>query len=220
MHAYGIISYRLYYPMLPELPAMATVLSQQASQRLVRFRYYRAAPRKLVILQRQHHLKTGALLFSRTTLDGLITQINHAFIEATGYNREELIGMPHCIIRHPDMRRRFFVDLWTTILSGLDWHGHLKNLRKDGRYYWSCTKISPEFTNGRISGFIAVSTKIPGQTSANPRRLYSRTSGSDGSSRSCPKRGHCLNHYRYPEGTVFRYVDGFGDGAPSLYRSP
>ena len=150
--------------MLPELPAMAPIPPQQRAQRSIRFHYYRAAPRELVILPRQHQLKVGILLLSKTTLDGIITQINHAFIEATGYSREELIGAPHCIIRHPDIPRHVFVDLWKTILDGRDWHGHLKNLRKDGSYYCSCTKISPEFSKNQISGFIAVSTKIPGRT--------------------------------------------------------
>ncbi len=95
----------------------------------------------------------------------------HAFIEATGYSHEELISAPHCIICHPDIPRHFFVDLWKTILNGRDWHGHLKNLHKDGSYYWSCTKISPQFSKNQISGFIAVSTKIPGSPDATSQCL-------------------------------------------------
>jgi aerotaxis receptor len=98
----------------------------------------------------------GSAIISQTDLKGIITYANRAFSEVSGYNVKELIGKPHNILRHPDMPKVVFEKMWSTIQSGQAWNGLVKNLRKDGRYYWVDTEMLPVRDNdGNITGYIA-----------------------------------------------------------------
>lgn len=98
----------------------------------------------------------GRAIVSETDLDGIITFANRSFCEISGYSVDELVGKPHNIIRHPDMPKIVFEKLWKTILSGTIWHGLVKNLRKDGKYYWVDTEVSPIYdNNGKLKGYMA-----------------------------------------------------------------
>lgn len=101
----------------------------------------------------------GRLIVSRTNLGGVITHANHAFVEISGYPREELIDAPHHILRHPDMPKVAFKGLWDTIMAGQKWHGYVKNLRKDGAYYWVYATALPNVRNGQVMGFTSVRRK-------------------------------------------------------------
>ena len=95
-------------------------------------------------------------IISRTDLNGIITFANKAFCTLSGYDKDELIGKPHSIIRHPDMPKAAFKEMWDTIKSNQKWHGFIKNLRKDGKYYWTEAFIEPFFDeNGNKIGYIA-----------------------------------------------------------------
>lgn len=98
----------------------------------------------------------GILIVSRTDLRGVITHANEAFVEIGGYTREELIGAPHCVLRHPDMPRRVFKDLWETLGAGKKWHGYVKNLRKDGACYWVYATVVPSVRGGTVVGYTSV----------------------------------------------------------------
>jgi len=96
------------------------------------------------------------VIISQTDLKGEITYANRAFCEISGYQVNELLGQPHNIIRHPDMPRAAFEKMWETIKGGQVWNGLVKNLRKDGRYYWVDTEILPvRDDDERITGYIA-----------------------------------------------------------------
>ncbi len=98
----------------------------------------------------------GRAIVSETDLNGIITFANRRFCEISGYRTDELVGKPHNIIRHPDMPKAAFAQLWKTILSGTIWHGLVKNLRKDGKYYWVDTEVSPIYDeNGKPKGYMA-----------------------------------------------------------------
>lgn len=98
----------------------------------------------------------GRAIVSETDLKGIITFANRRFCEISGYTVDELVGQPHNIIRHPDMPKAAFEQLWKTILSGTIWHGLVKNLRKDGKYYWVDTEVSPIYDdNGTLKGYMA-----------------------------------------------------------------
>lgn len=94
-------------------------------------------------LKYQQEAIDSSLIVSKTDLDGTITYVNQQFEKISGYTAKELIGQPHSIVRHPDMPKEVFADLWRTIKSNRVWKGQIKNLRKDGKPYYVTTHILP-----------------------------------------------------------------------------
>ncbi|OHZ04309.1 methyl-accepting chemotaxis protein [Salinicola sp. MIT1003] len=99
-------------------------------------------------------------LISRTDLKGRITYANPAFIKVSGFTREELIGAPHNIIRHPDMPPAAFANLWETLQKGENWSGVIKNRRKDGSHYWVQSTVTPIVEGGKVVGYTSVRVKV------------------------------------------------------------
>lgn len=85
------------------------------------------------------------VLSSSTDLEGVITDVSEAFCNYSGYERAELIGKKHSILKHPDMDATVYDDLWATISNDKIWSGNVKNRKKDGSYYWANVKIFPDF---------------------------------------------------------------------------
>jgi PAS domain S-box-containing protein len=101
-------------------------------------------------------LYDGGAMITETDFKGNITYVNQKFIEMSCCCKEELIGKPHNIVRHPDMPKSLFKEMWSTLLEGKPWEGYLKNLRKDGKYYWVDVYISPRHDpKGNLIGYIA-----------------------------------------------------------------
>lgn len=121
--------------------------------------YQDGSSRALHWSEREVPFPDGRLIVSRTGLDGVITHANEAFVELSGYSREELIGAPHHILRHPDMPKAAFKDLWDTLKAGRKWHGYVKNLRKDGACYWVYATALPNVRNGQVVGYTSVRRK-------------------------------------------------------------
>jgi len=96
-------------------------------------------------------------IVSETDETGKITFANDYFIEVAGYSLDELIGKPHSIVRHPDMPKVVFKLLWQTISAGKNINAVVKNLAKDGRYYWIFTEfeIRKDTDTGKIIGYHA-----------------------------------------------------------------
>ena len=102
-------------------------------------------------------MREDDFIVSKTNAKGIITYGNPIFIEFSGYFEAELIGSQHNIIRHPDMPRAAFKLAWDTIQAGNEFFGYVKNMSKDGGFYWVFTHISPDFSsNGTIVGFTSV----------------------------------------------------------------
>jgi PAS domain S-box-containing protein len=100
-------------------------------------------------------------IVSKTDPKGIITYVNDKFVEISGYSQEELIGKPHNIVRHPDMPKSTFKDMWSTIQAKKPWSGKVKNRKKDGGYYWVNTVINPIVDyDGRVIEYIGVRTDI------------------------------------------------------------
>jgi len=103
----------------------------------------------------------GGVMITETDKAGIITYANRKFREITGYTKEELIGSPHNINRHPDMPKAAFEGLWETIKGGNYWEGFIKNMTNEGKYYLVVVWIKPKLDdNGEIIGYIA-GRKIP-----------------------------------------------------------
>ena len=101
------------------------------------------------------------IITSTTNTKGIITDVSDAFVDISGYTREELIGHSHSMVRHPDMDSEIFRDLWTTIKSGKIWRGEIVNLAKNGSSYWVKAMIEPIFSNsGKIISYMAVREDI------------------------------------------------------------
>ena len=98
----------------------------------------------------------GGKIVSETDLKGNITYANRQFCAISGYALDELLHQPHNIIRRPDMPKAAFQQMWNDIQRGKEWHGYVKNLRKDGRYYWVDSHISPIYdSDNRLIGYMA-----------------------------------------------------------------
>ncbi|MCX8087174.1 MAG: methyl-accepting chemotaxis protein [Rhodocyclaceae bacterium] len=108
------------------------------------------------VTQREKPFPSGKYLVSKTDLRGIITYANDAFIDISGFSKEELIGKSHNIVRHPDMPPAAFADLWKTIKSGRPWRGLVKNRCKDGDHYWVEAFVVPLKKNGQITGYMSV----------------------------------------------------------------
>jgi aerotaxis receptor len=117
---------------------------------------------------------SDGVIVSETDLRGVITYANRRFCEIADYSKEELIGKPHNIIRHPDMPKQVFKELWDTLEQDKEWTGLVKNLRKDGRYYWVNTYIKPVFKDGKKVGYIAARKSVSPGEAAEMERIYKR----------------------------------------------
>ncbi len=107
-------------------------------------------------------LENNRYLVSETDDKGVITYCNDYFTEISGYSREELIGQQHNIIRHPDMPRVIFKLLWERIQSGKNINAVVKNLAKDGKYYWIFTEFKTrlDLDTNTVIGYTAHRKKI------------------------------------------------------------
>lgn len=102
----------------------------------------------------------GELIVSRTDLKGNISYANETFAEISGYKIEELIGKSHNIVRHPDMPKAIFRELWTDIQTKGSWSGVVKNMRKDQGFYWVYAEVSGVFKNGVLVEYKSIRTPI------------------------------------------------------------
>lgn len=118
--------------------------------------YYDGSSRLVLVTDRETSFPTGELIVSQTDRDGVITMCNDAFVLMSGYSRDELMGAPHSILRHPDMPRAAFADLWDTVSAGRRWTGYVKNLRKDGGFYWVYATVIPKIRRGAVIGHTSV----------------------------------------------------------------
>ncbi|MDX9744743.1 MAG: PAS domain S-box protein, partial [Arcobacteraceae bacterium] len=113
---------------------------------------------ELVILQQYKNLIDNNIIVSKADVRGNIIFVNDKFCEISGYERDELLGKPHSIVRHEDMEASLFEDMWDTIKNKKKtWTGQVKNKRKDGRAYYVDAIISPILNqDGEIIEYIAL----------------------------------------------------------------
>ncbi len=112
------------------------------------------------------------VIISRTDLKGIITYANDTFAEISGYSPEELIGRPHNILRHPDMPKSVYKDLWDTIKAEKSWSGYVKNLRKDRGYYWVFAEVSGVYKDGKLVEYKSIRSWVPKEKRIEMQKIY------------------------------------------------
>ena len=108
------------------------------------------------VSQKEVPFPAGTVLISKTDTKGIVTYANDAFVDVSGYTREELIGKSHNIVRHPDMPPQAFKWLWDTLKSERPWRGIVKNRCNNGDHYWVKATIAPIIENNLIIGYVSV----------------------------------------------------------------
>lgn len=123
------------------------------------------------VTQKNYPVRHDCAIISHTDLQGNLTYVNDEFIEYAGFSREELIGKPHNIIRHPDMPPEAFRDFWATLKQGRAWQGIVKNRRKNGDHYWVKATASP-LKDG--SGYMSVRLQASAEEIKAAEELYAQ----------------------------------------------
>jgi aerotaxis receptor len=137
----------------------------------------------LPVTHQEFVIPEGVTLVSTTDLQSRITYCNPAFVAVSGFERDELIGQHHNLVRHPDMPAEAFRDMWATLASGTPWSALVKNRRKNGDHYWVVANATPVMENGQAVGYMSVRTKPTREQVQGAEALYARmrseaTSGS------------------------------------------
>jgi len=135
-------------------------------------KYFDGTQRTVLTTDIETKFPDGRLIVSQTDLNGAITHVNKSFIIMSGFTEEELIGQPHYILKHPDMPPAAFAGLWETVQKKEKWHGYVKNLRKDGGYYWVYATVIPNVRNGEIVSYTSVRRKPSAKKVAECMELY------------------------------------------------
>lgn len=114
-------------------------------------------------------------LISTTDLDGRIIYANQHFVDVSGYSLNELVGQHHNIVRHSDMPKAAFKDLWDHLREDKPWLGAVKNRCKNGDHYWVQAYVTPQYDlQGKKIGYQSVRTCLPEEAKRNAEQLYSR----------------------------------------------
>jgi len=126
-----------------------------------------------IIIDEEITFSKKKFIVSKTDLKGNILFINKNFSEVSGYTEAELIGSPHNVLRHPDMPRAVFYLVWKNLLAGKKVSGVVKNLAKDGRYYWVIADFEPkQDTQGNINTLTAFRRSAPDDVIETTEELY------------------------------------------------
>ena len=133
------------------------------------------------VTDREVFLPEGETIVSRTDTVGRITFVNKAFTDISGFTAEELIGQPHNIVRHPEMPKEGFADLWKTIKAGRPWEGLVKNRTKLGDYYWVQANVTPVVEGGQVKGYLSIRVRPSRDKVAAAEAAYARIRAGDAS---------------------------------------
>ncbi|MEH6566396.1 MAG: PAS domain-containing methyl-accepting chemotaxis protein [Halopseudomonas sp.] len=124
--------------------------------------------------QRERTFPEEQRLISTTNLKGIITYCNDAFVDVSGFDRTELIGSPHNMVRHPDTPSAVFAHMWADLKKGHAWMGIVKNRCKNGDHYWVNAFVTPIYEGGQIQGYESVRVKTTAGQVQRAEALYAR----------------------------------------------
>ncbi|PTS84307.1 chemotaxis protein [Pseudomonas sp. HMWF032] len=126
------------------------------------------------ITQRERTFPAQQRLISTTDLKGQITYCNDAFVDISGFTREELIRAPHNLVRHPDVPPAVFQHMWDTLKKGRPWMGIVKNRCKSGDHYWVNAYVTPVTEHNQVIGYESVRVKPTAEQVRRAEALYQR----------------------------------------------
>ncbi len=126
------------------------------------------------VTQKEYRFPDHERLISSTNKRGHIEYVNDAFLKVSGFEKSELIGQPHNIVRHPDMPPAVYKSMWQTISQGKPWMGLVKNRRKDGDHYWVSAYVTPIFEDEVIVGYESVRVAATEEQKHRATRVYKR----------------------------------------------
>lgn len=124
------------------------------------------------VSQQNTPLDDDITLMSTTDLQSYITHANDTFVQVSGYQLNELLDKPHNQVRHPDMPKAAFADMWYTLKQGEPWSGIVKNRRKNGDHYWVRANAVPMVREGRVTGYMSIRTRATDEEIAAVEPLY------------------------------------------------
>lgn len=128
---------------------------------------------KIQPTQHERVMRENDFIVSKTDLKGRITYCNRIFIEFSGYDEAELLGSQHNIVRHPDMPRGVFKFLWDTIAQQKECFAYVKNMSRDGSFYWVFANITTDLdTQGNTAGYFSVRRKAKSSGVSTMAELY------------------------------------------------
>lgn len=135
---------------------MTLLTASRIKVRKVTMNHYDGNQRTVIVHDKEIPFPSGRMLISHSDLSGNITYVNRFLVHISGYKESELLGKPHYILRHPDVPRAVFKEMWETLQGGAIWQGPLKILRKDGTFFWTDVIITPNTRKGKLIGYISV----------------------------------------------------------------
>jgi len=124
------------------------------------------------VTQNEYPLDDDTTLMSTTDLHSYMTHTNDTFVQVSGFTLQELLGQPHNIVRHPDMPKAAFADMWYSLQKGEPWSGIVKNRRKNGDHYWVRANAVPMVRNGQMTGYMSIRTRATQDEVAAVEPLY------------------------------------------------
>ena len=124
------------------------------------------------VTQNEYPLNDDTTLMSTTDLHSHMTHTNDTFVKVSGYQLDELLGQPHNLVRHPDMPKAAFADMWYTLKQGEPWSGIVKNRRKNGDHYWVRANAVPMVRGGEVTGYMSIRTRATAEEIAAVEPLY------------------------------------------------
>ena len=127
---------------------------------------------QLYVTQQNTPLDDDTTLMSTTDLYSYITHANDTFVNISGYSLNELLAQPHNLVRHPDMPKAAFADMWYTLQQGEPWSGIVKNRRKNGDHYWVRANAVPMVREGNVTGYMSIRTRATDAEIATVEPLY------------------------------------------------
>ncbi|EJN27327.1 PAS domain S-box [Pseudomonas sp. GM80] len=161
----------------------------------------------LPVTGRNVDVALDANILSTTDLTSAITYANDDFIQISGYTRDELLGTPHHLLRHPDMPAQAFAHMWQTLKRGRSWMGLVKNRCKNGDHYWVSAFVTPVTQNGVAVEYQSVRTRADARLVAAAERAYAQL------------RGDQMTRWQLPEISVQAKITALGSALLGMVLS-